>query len=52
MSVLDILKKLFLDGFSSSDINIYTASAAILVACCVGLYIYAHLILLSTKQNP
>ena len=40
MSVLDILKKLFLDGFSSSDINIYTASAAILVACCVGLYIF------------
>ncbi|MCR5794636.1 MAG: DUF4956 domain-containing protein [Solobacterium sp.] len=40
MSIYDILKKLFLDGFSSADINIYIASAAMLVSCLIGLYIF------------
>ena len=31
MSFSDIFKKTFLDGFSSADISIYTASAAMLV---------------------
>lgn len=40
MSFSDIFKKSFLDGFSSADISIYTALAAMLIACCVGLYIF------------
>ena len=49
MSISDIIKKLFLDGFSSSDINIYTASAAMLAGCCVGLYIFVVYRMLTRK---
>ena len=49
MSFSDILKKLFLDGFSSSDINFITAAAAMLVACCVGLYIFVVYRVLTKK---
>ncbi len=49
MSLFDILKKLFLDGFSSSDINILTASAAMLVSCLVGLYIFVVYRVLTRK---
>ncbi len=49
MSLYDILKKLFLDGFSSADINIYTASAAMLISCVVGLYIFVAYRVLTRK---
>ena len=49
MSFSDIFKKTFLDGFSSADISIYTASAAMLVACCMGLYIFVVYRVLTRK---
>jgi uncharacterized membrane protein YhiD involved in acid resistance len=49
MSITDIFKKSFLDGYSSADINIYTASAAMLVACCMGLYIFVVYRVLTRK---
>ena len=49
MSFSDIFKKSFLDGFSGADINIYTASAAMLVACCMGLYIFVVYRVLTRK---
>ena len=49
MSITDIFKKSFLDGYSSADINIYTASAALLVACCMGLYIFVVYRVLTRK---
>lgn len=49
MSFSDIFKKTFLDGFSSADISIYTASAALLVACCMGLYIFVVYRVLTRK---
>ena len=49
MSFSDIFKKSFLDGFSSADISIYTASAAMLVACCMGLYIFVVYRVLTRK---
>lgn len=49
MTFSDIFKKSFLDGFSSADINIYTATAAMLVACCVGFYIFVVYRVLTRK---
>ena len=40
MSMTDIFKKSFLDGFASTDINIYTAASAMLITCLVALYIF------------
>ena len=40
MSFSDIFKKSFLDGFASTDINIYTAGAAMLITCGIALYIF------------
>lgn len=40
MSMSDIFKKSFLDGFTSTDINIYTAASAMLITCLIALYIF------------
>ena len=40
MSFSDIFKKSFLEGFSASDINIYTATVALLVTSALALYIF------------
>lgn len=49
MTFSDIFKKTFLDGFSSADISIYTATAAMLVAACLGLYIFVVYRVLTRK---
>jgi uncharacterized membrane protein YhiD involved in acid resistance len=36
----DIFKKSFLEGFASTDINIYTAASAMLITCLIALYIF------------
>ena len=40
MTFSDIFKKSFLEGFTSTDINVYTASAAMLITCVLALYIF------------
>ena len=40
MSMTEIFKKSLLDGFASTDINIYTAASAMLITCLVALYIF------------
>lgn len=40
MNFSDIFKKSFLDGFNSTDIGLYTATAAMLVTCMLALYIF------------
>lgn len=40
MSFYDIFKKSFLDGFAATDINIYTATVAMLITCFVAFYIF------------
>lgn len=40
MSFSSIFKKTFLEGFSSTDINIYTAAIAMLITSALGLYIF------------
>ena len=40
MNFSDIFKKTFLDGFTSLDINIYTATIAMLITCFLSLYIF------------
>ena len=40
MSFSDVFKKSFLEGFISSDINIVTASMVMLIASCMGVYIF------------
>ncbi len=40
MNFQDIFKKTFLEGFTSVDINIYTAAAAMLVTCVLAAYIF------------
>lgn len=40
MTFSDIFKKSFLDGFASTDINIYTAASAMLITCLIALYIF------------
>ena len=40
MTFSDIFKKSFLEGFSSTDINVYTAAAALLITSLIGLYIF------------
>ena len=49
MSFSDIFKKSFLDGFASTDINIYTAAAAMLITCLLALYIFLAYRLLTRK---
>ena len=40
MSISEIFKKSFLEGFTSLDINIYTAAIAMLITCLHALYIF------------
>ena len=40
MTFTDIFKKSFLDGFSSADINIYTAASAMMITSIIALYIF------------
>ena len=40
MTFSDIFKKSFLEGFTSTDINIYTAAAAMLITSVLALYIF------------
>ena len=40
MTFNDIFKKSFLEGFTSTDINVYTAAAAMLITCVLALYIF------------
>lgn len=40
MTFSDIFKKSFLEGFTSTDINVYTAAAAMLITCVLALYIF------------
>lgn len=40
MSISDVFKKSFLDGFTSTDINIYTAASAMFITCLIALYIF------------
>ena len=40
MSFTDIFKKSFLEGFSSHDINIYTAASAMVITCFIAFYIF------------
>lgn len=49
MSFSDIFKKSFLEGFASSDINIYTATVAMLTASLIALYIFAVYRVLTKK---
>ncbi len=49
MSISDILKQSFLDGYDGSNINIYTASMAIAIACAIGLYIFVLYRVLTRK---
>ena len=49
MSFSDIFKKSFLDGFSATDINIYTASLAMLITSFLALYIFVVYRVLTRK---
>lgn len=49
MSFSDIFKKSFLEGFASTDINIYTATAAMLITCLLAFYIFLVYRLLTRK---
>lgn len=40
MSFSDIFKKSFLDGFSATDINVYTVAVAMIITCFIALYIF------------
>lgn len=40
MSFSDIFKKSFIEGFTTADINIYTAATALLITCCLAIYIF------------
>ena len=49
MSFQDVFKKSFLDGFSSNDINIYTATTAMVITCVLALYIFVVYRVLTRK---
>lgn len=49
MSISDVFKKSFLDGFSSTDINIYTATTAMMITCVLALYIFVVYRVLTRK---
>ena len=50
MSFSDIFKKSFLDGFEAVDINIYTATAAMVITCVLAFYIFLAYRLLTRKN--
>ena len=49
MTFSDIFKKSFLDGFTSADINVYTAATAMLITCALALYIFVVYRVLTRK---
>ena len=49
MSFSDIFKKSFLDGFTSADINVYTAATAMMITCVLALYIFVVYRVLTRK---
>ena len=49
MTFSDIFKKSFLDGFSATDINVYTAAAAMMITCILALYIFVVYRVLTRK---
>ena len=49
MSVSDVFKKSFLEGFNSSDIGMTTALAAMLTASLLALYIFVVYRVLTRK---
>ena len=49
MTLSDIFKKSFLDGFTSTDINIYTATVAMMITCFLALYIFVVYRILTRK---
>lgn len=49
MSFSDIFKKSFLEGFSPTDINIYTAGAAMAITSLIALYIFVVYRVLTRK---
>lgn len=49
MSISDIFKKSFLVGFESADINIYTATTAMLITCVLAFYIFLVYRILTRK---
>ena len=49
MNFSEIFKKSFLDGYASTDINIYTAAVAMLVTCVLALYIFVVYRVLTRK---
>lgn len=49
MTFSDIFRKSFLDGFSSADINIYTAGTAMMITCVLALYIFVVYRVLTRK---
>ena len=40
MTFSDIFRKSFIDGFASSDINLYTAGVSMAITCFLALYIF------------
>ena len=40
MTFSDIFKKSFLDGFTATDINLYTAASAMLATCFLAVYVF------------
>lgn len=49
MNFSDIFKKSFLEGFTSAEVNIYTASTAMLITCALALYIFVVYRVLTRK---
>lgn len=49
MSFSEIFKKSFLDGYTSADINIYTAGASMLITALIALYIFVVYRVLTRK---
>ena len=49
MSFSDIFKRSFLDGFTSLDINIYTAATAMLITSVIAFYIFIVYRLITRK---
>lgn len=49
MTFSDIFKKSFLEGFASTEINIYTAATAMLITCVLALYIFVVYRVLTRK---
>ena len=49
MSFSDIFKRSFLDGFTSLDINIYTAASAMIITSIIAFYIFIVYRLITRK---